>query len=79
MSPLLLGFMFTSRLIPPGNTFREESLQILLSYLQLLSDGSITTLESDVSLKSFSRGIKTLSELLLVNPMPMALVSLNVG
>ena len=80
-SPPLLRFIFTSGLIPPGNTYREGSLQSLLSYLHLLSDGSITTLESDILLKSGSRSNKTLFKLLLllVNSLPIAWVSLNVG
>ena len=57
---------------------REVCKVYLLSHLQLLSGGLITTLGSDILLKSSSRGNKTLFELLLVN-MPMAWVSLNLG
>ena len=54
---------------------REVCAVCLLSDLQLLSGGLMTTLGSDILLRSGSRGNKTLFELLavlLVNSMPMA-------
>ena len=80
-SPPLLGFLFISRLIPPGNTPEREVWACLLSDLKLLSGSSTITLGSDILLKSGSRGSKTLSEpaRLLVNSRPMAWASLTTG